>query len=307
MDDPLHDWIDDLPRPLAFVMGGGASLGAVQVGMLRALIHRGLRPDFLVGTSVGAINAAYMAADFGDAQLGRLERIWHSITTDDVFHGVGVRSVFRFLAPGSSDNIASPEGLEKLFDNYLPATHEELPMRMAAVGTNLRRGTKVTLEGGDLRRNVLASASIPGIFPPVEIDGELMVDGGVVANVPVLPARQMGAETLVVLDPGYPCALDEVPSSRIGYAMHIITLMLRQQSFGVLHFLGDDATVLYPPPPCPMDVPPHDFSRTRELVAQGEETAAEFLEGLEVTEPGVYGHPHFHADGESFHPATRKA
>ena len=291
--------IAQLPRPLAVVFGGGASLGALQVGMLRTLLNLEVEPDLLVGTSVGAINAAYMATGFDREHLEGLESIWQRVTTDSIFRGVGFRSVARVFAPKSKTHIASNEGLHELFDAYLPTSYADLKVEAGIVATDVASGDKVTFSEGDLHRHLLASAAIPGVFPPVDIDGRTHVDGGVVANVPILPARLMGAETIIALDPGYPCNLDAVPESRVGYAMHIVTLMLRQQAYGVLHFLGDDATVLYPTPPCPLDVPPHDFSRTDELIARGEETAAGFFDALTVDTPGVYGHPHFHPPKEA--------
>jgi len=111
--------IAQLPRPLAVVFGGGASLGALQVGMLRVLLDLEVEPDLLVGTSVGAINAAYMATGFDRKHLSALESIWQRATTDSIFRGVGFRSIARVFAPKSKGHIASNDGLQELFDNYL--------------------------------------------------------------------------------------------------------------------------------------------------------------------------------------------
>lgn len=287
------DWLDALERPLALVMGGGASLGAVQIGMLRALIERGVRPDLLVGTSVGAINAAYMAQRFDAAQLDNLAGIWSEITRDVVFPGAGALSMVRMLV-GGRRHLASRDGLAQLVEAHLPSDHADLEIPTTVLATDVLHGEKVPLSQGNLREHVMISASIPFVFEPVEHDGRTLVDGGVVSNVPVLPALELGARSMIVLDPGYPCALDHLPSELLGFVMQITGLMIRHQAYGALHFLADDAQVIYVPPPCPISVAPHDFSRSAELFEAGYDASVEFFDDLVVEAPGVYGHPHFH-------------
>lgn len=191
-----------LPGPIAFVLSGGSSLGALQVGMLGALHEAGLHPDLVVGTSVGALNAAYVAGGFTAARLARLAELWRAVTTRDVFAGLGLWSAAKALV--GVGTLASPAGLEALVEAHLPASHEALAIPCAVVATDLVGGGAVVLRDGDLRRNVLASAAIPGIFPPVARGAQVLADGGVVAHVPILPARDLGARTLVVLDAGFP-------------------------------------------------------------------------------------------------------
>lgn len=286
--------LTSLPEPVALVLAGGASLGAIQVGMLRALLERGFEPDMIVGTSVGAINGAYMAREFSSAQLEGLEQIWRGITTDDVFPRRGMLDLAGSFLGGEGRHVASPKGLRAIVGEHLPESHDALSIPTTLIASDVLTGEKVLLGEGDLRTHVVTSAAIPGVFPPVELGGRVLVDGGVVANVPVLPARHLEAKSMVVLDPGYPCALAETPRSTLGYALHIITLMIRHQSFGVLHFLEDDSVVVYVPPPCPIEVPPHDFSATDELIAKGYGGADGFLDDLLVDGFGIYGHPHFH-------------
>ncbi|MFP4599219.1 MAG: patatin-like phospholipase family protein [Persicimonas sp.] len=286
-------WSDQLERPLALVFGGGASLGAIQVGMLRAVMEQGIRPDFMVGTSVGALNAGLMAQDFSIAQLERLETIWRGVRQSDVFPGVNWLSLAR-MAVGNRRHLASNKGLRSLADTHLSPTHAELQIPTTVVGSDVLTGEKVMFSEGNLREHVVISSSIPIIFEPVEYDGRTLVDGGVVSNVPVLPARKLGAESMIVLDPGYPCALTEVPKDLLGFSLHLIITMMRHQSYGVLHFLAQDSQIVYVPPPCPLDVAPHDFSRTEELLATAHRSSLDFLEPLELDGPGVYGHPHFH-------------
>lgn len=295
MNQTNPNWIDGLEPPVALVFGGGASLGASQVGMVRALMEAGVRPDLIVGTSVGALNGSFLARQFDSDQVDKLEAIWREITRDRVFPGVSLFRLVRMLT-GGERYLASNKGIRRLVDQYLPETHRELEIPTTTVASDLVNGEKVSLDEGDLRTHVTISASIPFIFEPVEHEGRTLVDGGVTANVPVLPARQAGANSMVVLDPGYPCALDDIATDLLGFSLHIVTLMIRHQSYGVLHFLSDDCPVVYIPPPCPIDVAPHEFDRAGELIDAGYRHASEFLEDLSVDGPGIYGHPHFHGD-----------
>ena len=170
--------------------------------MLRALLEAGIEPDFLVGTSAGALNAAFLGRGFTTESVRDLAKIWSELSTRDVFPGLGWLSSLRALA--GSGVLASPSGLEKIIDRNLPATHAELAIPAAVIASELATGSAVAFREGDLRRHVLASAAIPGIFPAVSVDGRVFIDGGVSAHVPLLPARDLGAQTMVVLDTGFP-------------------------------------------------------------------------------------------------------
>ncbi len=200
--NPLSSRWHDLPRPIAFVLSGGSSLGALQVGMLQAVQESGIEPDLLVGTSEGALNAAFMGGGFTRARIARLADLWRSVRTLDVSAGLGWWSAVRALL--GSGTLASPAGLKAIIDRNLPAWHAELAIPCAAVAADLGTGRAVVLGDGDLRRNVLASSAIPGVFPPVTLGAQALVDGAVVAHVPLLPARDLGARTLVVLYAGFP-------------------------------------------------------------------------------------------------------
>lgn len=282
----------ELPRPLALVLSGGASLGAVQVGQLRAIVELGVVPDLIVGTSVGAINGLFMAREFSPAHVDRLESVWVGLGERGVFADVGVASTLRLLWRGGS--LASPALLERLILRELPRVRSELAVPAHVVAADYLSGRTVILSGGDLQRNALASAAIPNVFPPVEIDGRLLVDGGISANVPVLPAAELGAATMVVLDAGFPCALTSPPRGIVSSVLHAMTLTLRNQVAGVLPALARERSIVYLPAPCPLAVSPHDFSSTSMLIRAGYDLAAAALGSLDVRGPGVHGHPHFH-------------
>ncbi|HEY6911607.1 MAG TPA: patatin-like phospholipase family protein [Myxococcales bacterium] len=190
------------PAPVAFVFSGGSSLGALHAGMLRAVLGAGIQPDFLVGTSAGALNAAFMAKGFSEARVNELAGIWSGLSTGDVFPGLGIWNSLRCAA--GMGTLASPSGLKRIIERHLPATHAELAIPTAVIASDLATGSAVAFREGDLRRHVLASASIPGVFPPVTAEGRTFVDGGVSSHVPLLPARDLGAKTMVVFDTGFP-------------------------------------------------------------------------------------------------------
>ncbi len=184
------------------MFSGGSSLGALHVGMLRAAQEAGLVPDLLVGTSAGAINAAFMGGGFTSQRIAELADIWRSIRTADVFAGLGWWSAARALLGWGT--LASPARLRSIADRYLPASHRDLLIPAAVVAADHATGKTVLLRDGDLRQNVMASAALPGVFPPVKNGEQTLVDGGVVAHVPILPARELGCRTMLVFDAGFP-------------------------------------------------------------------------------------------------------
>ena len=248
-----------LPRPLAFVFSGGTSLGSVQVGMLKAVLHYGITPDLLVGTSVGAVNAASVGQGFTESRLEHLADIWGSLKTSDIFGRLGIRSAFGLL--NGRGALASPEGLRGILETHLPPRHSDLAIQTAVVATDFHSGSPVILSEGDLVRNVLASTAIPMIFPAVTVGDRHLVDGGIIAHVPLTQAEMLGARTMVVFDAGYPCKLSRSPRGPIERGIHFLTLMLHRQSFGLLSGVNRNITVIYLPAPCPLDVPAYDFSQ----------------------------------------------
>ena len=152
----------------AFVFAGGGSLGAIQVGMLRALLSSGLHPDFVVGASVGAINASYFASAPNAEGVASLERIWSGLRRADIFP-FSLASAFGLLR--HPDNIINPSRLRRLIETHLSyARLEEAAIPLHVVATDLQ-GLSVCLSSGPAVEAILASTAIPGVFPPVYIDG----------------------------------------------------------------------------------------------------------------------------------------
>jgi len=185
----------------AFVLGGGGNLGAIQVGMLRAVIERGILPDLVVGCSVGAINAAGVAADPSEAGITHLRDIWLSLDRDIILPA-GPLSRIKLLNP-RSPSLQTNDGLRRLLERCLPwQTFEEWPRPFQVVATSLATGAERWFSSGSVVAPILASTALPAIFPPVAIDGELLIDGAVVNNVPISRAARLGARRVVVFHVG---------------------------------------------------------------------------------------------------------
>jgi NTE family protein len=180
---------------VAFVLGGGGVLGAVQVGMLRAVLERGIRPDLVVGTSIGAINGAIIAADV-DRSVERLDRAWTSKDARVLTTGLGVR-------PGRT-HVMSPGPLLRLLEGALPhvRTFRELEVEFRCCAASIERAAEHWFADGPLIPAVLASAALPGVFPAVRIGDEHFVDGGIVNSIPVSEAAAAGATDIYVMQVG---------------------------------------------------------------------------------------------------------
>ena len=189
------------PGGTAFVLGGGGVLGAAEVGMLQALVERGIRPDLIVGTSVGAINGALVAADPTPEGVDRLRALWEELTSQGVFAGSVLSRASTLVRTGTHLHPQQP--LRELLAVHLPVrAFAELPVPFQCVAAGIERAAERWFSDGALIDAVLASCAVPGLLPPVELDGEHYLDGGLVHSVPVGRAVALGAETIYVLHVG---------------------------------------------------------------------------------------------------------
>ena len=185
---------------MAFVLGGGGVLGATQVGMLRALADVEVRPDLVVGTSVGALNGALLAADPSPDSLGRLTELWSSLSASDVFSGGLLRRARTLAQYGTHLHSSAP--LRRLLAESLPETFEDLEVPFQCVAAEIESAVARWFESGPLVDAVLASCAVPGLLPPVRIGDTHFLDGGLVHSIPVGRAIALGARTVYVLHVG---------------------------------------------------------------------------------------------------------
>jgi NTE family protein len=248
----------------AFVFAGGGSLGAVQVGMLQALTERGECPDFVVGASAGAINAAYFAAHPDRRGADALDALWRGLKRRDVMP-MRLRDILRVAM--RRDHLADPGGLRRLLERHLPYRRlEEASIPLHAVATDLASGRETLLSKGSVIDAVMASAAIPGVFPPVRIDGRELIDGGVANNTPISSALALGATRIVVLPTGFACAMRRVPGSAIGRALHALSMLISRQLMHDIERYRSSAALHVVPPLCPVDTSPYDYSACGKLI-----------------------------------------
>jgi NTE family protein len=253
----------------AFVLAGGGSLGAVQVGMLAALTRRGVVADLVVGASVGAINAAYYAAEPDGRGVDRLKRIWLELRRTDVFPFSPVACMRGFF--GNADHLVAPAPLRYLIESELPYQRlEDARLPCYVLATDTLEGGEVVLSSGPAATALLASAAIPAVFPPVLIDGRFLLDGGVSNNTPISIAVEMGATRVIVLPTGISCALQAPPRGAMALALHALNLLIMRQLVSDIERCAGVAEVVIVPPLCPLSTTSYDFSQSAALIHRAE-------------------------------------
>jgi len=264
----------------AFVLSGGASLGAIQAGQLRALYEREISPDLIVGTSVGAINGAFIASRPQEGQTAeRLAEIWRGLSREDVFPLNPLTGFLGFF--GGRDHLVSDHNLRGLLEQHLQfARLQDASVPLHVIATELLSGAEARLSRGSAVEAVMASAAIPGVFSPVEWHGRELIDGGVANNAPISHALELGAETIYVLPAGNVCDLPEPPHGALGMLLHSMSLLVMRRLLVEIELLKDHADLVVLPPPCPLRVSPVDFERSDELVEQGYAAASEHLDAV---------------------------
>ena len=186
----------------AFVLGGGGALGAVEVGMLQALFERGIVPDLVLGTSVGALNGALVARDPSSAVIERLVALWTAVgESRDVYPSQPLRTVRRAMTSGT--HVFSSQPLrDRLQEEFGDVTFEELAVEFQVCAASIERAAEHWFTSGPLVPAVVASAAVPGLLPPAQVGDEHYLDGGIVNSIPVGRAAQLGATRIFVLQVG---------------------------------------------------------------------------------------------------------
>lgn len=274
----LHREGVPVPRErCGLVLSGGSVLGAAQIGQVKALLENGIVPDVILGCSVGALNGAFLAGRLDLSRVQELEEIWAALSARDVFSLRSHRTVANLVA--GRDHLCNPNGLRSLIQRFCPVSDlSDLAVELHVVTTNLDTARPSWWISGDPALVLAASAALPGIFPPVEIDGSRHVDGGVLVPVPLTRAVEVGCTRIFVSDIGThsPPHLPE----RLG------PLGVLLEAFNVARFaIEADAT---PPPGVEVTTLPtpnlegtsmFDFGHTRRLVDDAYRATRAFLAG----------------------------
>jgi NTE family protein len=272
---------------VAFVLGGGGHLGAHEVGMLRALLERGIVPDRVLGTSIGAINGAAVAAEPTAAAVERLAAMWGRMERSDVFGG-SVLGRLGTLAR-TRTNLHDNDGLRRLLAEALPVERiEELPVAFECVAASIESAAEHWFTCGPLVDAVLASSAVPGILPPVEIGGEHFLDGGIVNSIPVGRAVSRGARTIYVMHVGRVDRPLEPPRWPWEVGLVAFEIARRHRFHGDIASLPDDLDV-HVLPTGQADPPRYnavsqlryrDMSNVADHIDRAYEASAAYLDGV---------------------------
>jgi NTE family protein len=285
--DQEDDEDADEPGPVtALVLAGGGTRGAVQVGMLQVLTEHGFVPDRIYGASVGAVNGAAFAGDPTRDGVQRMTEIWRGLTRETVYpqgrlHGPWLYVQQRdsvFVNAGLRKVIEEGIGFERLEDAVIP---------VEVVATSLTDGRERWFTYGPAIDAVLASSAVPAIFPPVEVDGERFIDGGVVDNVPIKRAIDRGATRIVVLLCDPPAYTPTSPRRPIEAMLNALLISIHARFARDLAQLPEGVEVIV----CSgseggiRDF--DDFSTTEALIALGREEASEVVRRYGLGVPGA--------------------
>jgi NTE family protein len=261
----------------AFVLTGGGSLGAVQVGMMTTLHEHGIHPDLLIGTSVGAVNAAYLAGPGTTAQrVGELAALWSGMRRRDVF--VPDPRRWARAAFGGTTSMFSAEPLRRLLELHLGYdAFEDARLGLAVTATDIVTGGPRFLSSGAVVDAVTASAAVPGLLPPVHRGGRTLVDGAVGHAGALAYAEARGMDDIYLLPAGYPCA-GPPPSSALGVGLTALNLLLHRQLIEEVHAYSGRARLHIVPPLCPLAISAADFSQADTLMRRAGASTGRWLD-----------------------------
>ena len=277
------------PREV-IVFSGGGSLGAAQVGALQAIFEAGIVPDAVVGCSVGAINAAYIAVEPTAARAVALEGVWRSMSRREVFPDGRFRVARRLVA--RSIYLYTPGGMRSVFDHCVPLDDlSQTAIPCHVVTTDLIAGESAWWTSGNPVEVLSASACLPGLFPPVRLDGRLHVDGGVSCPVPTQHALDLGAARVWVLNVAreYHGWVDERMTA-LDVLLESFAISRSQLGRHAPATAAGQRIVTLPP----MAIGRHDmrdFSRTPQLIVAGREAGRIMVAAELRAQRANRGHP----------------
>ncbi|MCG3252770.1 MAG: patatin-like phospholipase family protein [Candidatus Heimdallarchaeota archaeon] len=273
----------------AFVFSGGASLGAVECGALKAIVEHGIQADMVLGTSVGSLNGAMYAFNPTIEGVKAIEDVWHNIKVWNVFSPSPITPILNITTFGL--NLISSKNIRKLISDNLQFTRiEETKLPLYIIGTDIKCGEEVVFNKGLALEALMSSVAIPGAFPPQRMENCSIVDGGIVNNAPISTAVRLGAERVVVFPIGVPSA-DQEPKTVAEVIIRSFIFLLNRQLASDIQLYKDKVELIIIPPPDCIDVGPHDFSKSKQLIEESYAKAKEWLEN-EGFSPNADTHIH---------------
>jgi NTE family protein len=290
---------EETKRPkIGLVLGGGGAKGAAHIGVLKVLEEQKIPIDYIAGTSMGAIVGALYASGL---TADELEKVITAIDWKDVFSGDPDRRDIDYrrkqedfehltkLSVGIKDGkVVTPKGLIKdqkvnvLFETLMLHTSDihdfdNLPIPYRAVAADLETGEMVVLKGGRLADAARASMSVPGAFPPIELNGRLLIDGGIVRNVPIDIVREMGADIIICVDVDKPMATRKELGGSLSILNQMIDIMMKKNVKDQVKTLGPQDVYMNPELG---ELGSGDFDKAAEISRLGEKAAREKIDSL---------------------------
>ena len=296
---PDLSFAEETTRPkIGLVLGGGGAKGAAHIGVLKVLEEQKIPVDYIAGTSMGAIVGALYASGL---TADELEKVITAIDWKDVFSGDPDRrdidwrrkredyELFTKLSVGIKDGkVVTPKGIIKdqkvnvLFETLMLHTSDihdfdKLPIPYRAVAVDLETGEMVVLKGGRLADAARASMSVPGAFPPIELNGRLLIDGGIVRNVPIDIVREMGADIIICVDVDKPMATRKDLGGSLSILNQMIDIMMKKNVKDQVKTLGPQDVYMNPELG---ELGSADFDKAAEISRLGEKAAREKIDSL---------------------------
>ena len=261
---------------IGFVLSGGANLGSVHVGMLTALLEAGVKPDIIVGTSIGSVNAAYLAADPSLEHLESLQKLWCDVRAREIFPlnpAANARALFREGA------LFSSKGWRRFLEQRMPyRTFDETTVPLRITATDYEEGQSTVFDSGPVIDAMLASTALPGIFPPYRVGERWFIDGAISEQLPLKVALEAGADTIYVMAVSVPSPPDR--RSPLAILRHSVTILLYPRiRLDALDLPGEAPSVrIIQVPSVKTEVSLWDMSRHDELIRNSYKVTKEFLE-----------------------------
>jgi NTE family protein len=258
--------------------------------MLQALFERDVRPDLIVGTSVGAINGAFVAADPTPSAVDRLRGLWEDLASEGIFAGSVLSRVGTLVR--TRTHLHRREPLRDLLEVHLSVrTFADLRVPFQCVAASIERAAEHWFTEGGLIEAVLASSAVPGLLPPVEVDGEHYLDGGLVHSIPVGRAVALGADTIYVLHVGRIDRPLRPPNRPWEVALVAFEIARRHRFAADLAALPPDVTVHVLPsgdaaPPGAANLRYRDFSAVPARIEQARIAASDHLDRIAASRDG---------------------
>ena len=272
-------------RRLVFVLGGGGSRGACTVGVLRALLEAGIKPDAVVGCSSGAFNAVALASRPDLNTINQLAVVWRSIRNRDLFNRNPLRMAVRYVR--SHNSFFDSRYLRRLAAMNLPPTFEQLALPCAVIATNLTRARKEVFTSGSVPDAVAASSAIPGVFNPYRIGDEEFVDGAVAENVGLAEAIHLGATHVIAIDNSTSNPRRPPSNNLTGVLAQSIQIMLAQRTIEEYQRYAEKAQISLLVPNVEFGTEGTDFSQVERLIEESYLRTRAFLRGGGLTKEGA--------------------